>query len=533
MPITNENYGAGISYVPNAPQQPQADPGRSLNLAASDPISFAGQFGSAPANSDATQKFGSALTQMLQKYQQMGTHAAAQVQQGQLNYSDAGINAQNTQLTNPSLQGYNPGTIETAGATASKPFETASKGLGQVGQTFNEQLGNFGNILNNAQSFLQQQQAAAEKSKGDAQNIIHDAMSIGGDALSNLLQAQPDLVKAAGYDTKTLEGFVNNIKAKEAEAKKQFYYQHSNTSNTGGPGGGPGGTYVPGDDLITDSWITAVKNGNATMAQVPAAYKNKVAVGLNQGTSTVIVDPQTDARVKAIIAANPDSGKAGGKGYGSAADAINAISSGLADKYNAQLRAHYLDKQPVASAFNTDTTYSPLAGSRFALEATRISKPFTDLPAYQLVAGGVPYVSRIMAASQNPGSVSDQELLDAFTKLSTSGNAITDAQIKTVTGGKSYADTVNTFQNKFKNGGVLSDNQRKQIIDIAQKTLQAYQKDYQPIYNKVTQQLTASGVPKNFWTIPDLNTLAAGGSQSSSGSSSGGDYAAYRKAIGQ
>jgi protein MpaA len=64
---------------------------------------------------------------------------------------------------------------------------------------------------------------------------------------------------------------------------------------------------------------------------------------------------------------------------------------------------------------------------------------------------------------KTPGSVSDQDLLDSLTKLNTAGNAITDAQVKLVTDGKSWADSVGTAFNKLQNGGVLSNNQRQQI----------------------------------------------------------------------
>lgn len=269
------------------------------------------------------------------------------------------------------------------------------------------------------------------------------------------------------------------------------------------------GVYVPGQNPQVDSYITQVKNGNMTMAQVPTAYRGLVAEGLS-GTSQSIIDPATDARVMAIIAANPGQ-------YGNAATAIDtAFGAGTASKYDAQLKAVYNNGQDVGDAFNSGTNYSPLASSRFSTAANKIVANFINLPAYQLAAGGTPYVSRILAASTNPGSISDQELLDAFTKLSTSGNAISDAQVKLITGGKSFADTVNTLTNKFKNGGSLSDSQRQQIIDIAQKTLTAYQKDYRPIYNQATSQLKDAGIPEAFWTIPNLNVLSGQGSQSGS-----------------
>jgi hypothetical protein len=110
---------------------------------------------------------------------------------------------------------------------------------------------------------------------------------------------------------------------------------------------------------------------------------------------------------------------------------------------------------------------------------------------------------------KTPGSVSDQDLLDSLTKLNTAGNAITDAQVSIITKGKSFSDMVSTFQNKFKTGGVLSNDQRNQIQTIAKAIYANYQKGYQPVYDQVTSQLKAAGIPEAFWTIPDLNKLSA------------------------
>lgn len=205
-------------------------------------------------------------------------------------------------------------------------------------------------------------------------------------------------------------------------------------------GGNTSGPTTPGTlSAQGQAWVTAVLNGNATMAQVPAAYKNEVALGLTN--------------------------------------------------------------QPADS-------YSPLASSRFATASNRIVSNFVNLPQYQLTANGLPYIQKIDAAIKNPGSVTDQELLDSITKLSTAGNAISDAQVKLVTGGQSFSDMVSTFENKFANGGVLSDKQRTDLKTIAHDIFDSYKKGYQPVYDQATSQLQAAGIPKAFWTIPDLNNLS-------------------------
>lgn len=152
-------------------------------------------------------------------------------------------------------------------------------------------------------------------------------------------------------------------------------------------------------------------------------------------------------------------------------------------------------------------SYSPLAARRFTMAANSIVANYINLPQYQLTANGLPYLQRIAAAEQNPGSVSDQDLLDSLTKLNTSGNAISDAQVKLITDGQSFADTASVYANKTKNGGVLSDNQRQQIQKIATAIYDNYKKGYQPVYDQAASQLEESGIPKQFWTIPDLNKL--------------------------
>lgn len=175
-------------------------------------------------------------------------------------------------------------------------------------------------------------------------------------------------------------------------------------------------------------------------------------------------------------------------------------------------------KDAVSTLLDNATSFSPLADSRFTNAANKIVANYIALPQYTLTANGLPYLQRIQAAMQNPGSISDQDLLDSLTKLNTAGNAISDEQVRLITGGQSFADMVSTFTNKFANGGVLSDNQRQQIQSLAQAIYANYAKGYQPVYDQVTSQLKASGIPKQFWTIPDLNNLSAQASGSGSGS---------------
>jgi len=60
-------------------------------------------------------------------------------------------------------------------------------------------------------------------------------------------------------------------------------------------------------------------------------------------------------------------------------------------------------------------------------------------------------------------------------------------------------------------GGVFSDSQRKQIDRVAKTIFQHYQKGWQPVYKKLTSQLTQANIPQQFWSLPDLNQLSAQG----------------------
>lgn len=282
-------------------------------------------------------------------------------------------------------------------------------------------------------------------------------------------------------------------------------------------GSGGGGSYVPGSNSQVDAYVAAVRNGSATLTNVPAAIRGLVAEGLSQGP--VIVDAATDAAVQGIIANNPGE-------YGKAVDAIDAqFGKGTASKYDSQLKAVYNDKQSVGNVFSSNT-YTPTAASKYATTANKIVSNFVKLPAYVAVSQGQVYLPRIAAAAQNPGTIGDAELLDSIVKLNTGGNAITNEQVNLITGYGSYADKLNVIKNKLSVGGALSTQQRTDLINIAKETMANYQSAYAPIYQQATSQLQQAGIPQAFWTIPDLNSLT----NVSQGQDS---YDSYLKTIGQ
>lgn len=223
----------------------------------------------------------------------------------------------------------------------------------------------------------------------------------------------------------------------------------------------------------------------------------------------------------AASAKSSSSGSGGGSSYDESDPTVQAYSQGILSgniTSIASVPAQYRDAVALALTDADTAQYSPLASSRYTLAANRIESNFLKLPQYELTANGLPYLQRIDAAEKTPGSISDQDLLDSLTKLNTAGNAISDAQVKLVTDGQSFSDWANVLSNKFKNGGVLSNSQRQQIQSIAKSIYANYAKGYQPVYDQVASQLTAAGIPKAFWTIPDLNDLAEKGGLSPSGS---------------
>lgn len=270
----------------------------------------------------------------------------------------------------------------------------------------------------------------------------------------------------------------------------------------------------------------------ATAPANPTAAKAPQIIG-SAGSGYYSVDPTT-GKLTQILGAN--AGGAGGVG-GSAQDIedwMQAVQNGNSTIAQVPIAL----RTAVAHALNTATgpdgqggTYSPLAASRETLAASRIANNFIDLPQYQLTANGLPYLQRIDAALKTPGSVSDQDLLDSLTKLNTAGNAISDAQVKIITDGKSLSDIASTWANKLGNGGVLSNNQRNQIQSIAKAIYANYQKGYQPVYDQVTAQLKAAGIPQQFWTIPDLNNLSGKASGNSNSGNSQTDFSDIQSSI--
>jgi len=164
----------------------------------------------------------------------------------------------------------------------------------------------------------------------------------------------------------------------------------------------------------------------------------------------------------------------------------------------------YLDKAP-------QQTYTSDAIRTFTSSSKNLMQNYVDNPTYKMAMNARPVIDRIEAAYSGPHTaITDADLLDGLTKLNTGGQAITEAQINTVLHGSSLADRVNQWTNQLKGGGVLSDQQRTEIHDLAKQVYGNYQKSYQKLYDEATGRLRGAQIPQAFWTLPDLNAAARG-----------------------
>lgn len=146
---------------------------------------------------------------------------------------------------------------------------------------------------------------------------------------------------------------------------------------------------------------------------------------------------------------------------------------------------------------------------RGVMAANAIAKNYIGLPIYNLVANGGPMISRIDVAAAKKGSAADQELLDSAIKLATGGGQITEAQVGAILHGSSAWDKLNVAYKYVHDGGILSNDQKKQIQTLAHGIYAEYQKQYQPVYDKAMSEMDAAGVPKAFrGVLPDLNFLS-------------------------
>lgn len=172
----------------------------------------------AQSGDSGVQAFNGAIQGLLQKYQQMGTKP----------FVSQGLDAQQEQnnrilqQTPSSMAGAAPSQRNSVRSGQAQALDPVIQGAHSAAQTYGEQLNSYGNILNNAISFSKNYESSQKAAKDDARAIIHDAVDAGSEAVQALIQAQPDILKTAGYNADTLQGIVSALKRSEIENKKSF-----------------------------------------------------------------------------------------------------------------------------------------------------------------------------------------------------------------------------------------------------------------------------------------------------------------------
>ena len=156
-------------------------------------------------------KFAGLIGQLLQRHQQLGT---GQFAQQQFNASDE--QARRVFQTPQDLIGAAPGVQGAVRGAQVSAVQPTISGAQQGAQTFREQLGAFGSAVEAAQAFSDKLQAEERQKVDDAKAIVEFALSQGGSSgLEALMNANPDLLKTAGLDAKTVQGLIPAIKRQE------------------------------------------------------------------------------------------------------------------------------------------------------------------------------------------------------------------------------------------------------------------------------------------------------------------------------
>lgn len=326
----------------------------------------------------------------------------------------------------------------------------------------------------------------AQSAQGDKQilNSYENLLGLAPGALS-------DPTALAGMDTyKNQQLQINNYRAAIAAYSAGYggYAPGNTPSSTPPPGySAPGQVGVTPTDPTTLTRPSSVANGvplTMSAAQMEQYMSVQKSAAIDPGTHNIV---------------------APGVGYylqqsdGSYV-LKSALPSPVAQQYN-DIRQTIDNTQPAS--------LSPTVTRKWSLVTNSGIKSFQGLGTYQVISQIAPYLANIRAASENPSSVSDLELLDSYVRASKGGTGqITDTQVDTILKGSNIADNWQQLQNKLTTGGVLSPQQRQDIQTLAQNVYAENQSDYQKIYIQAIQNLQNQGVPVQFWgQMPDLSSL--------------------------
>lgn len=354
-------------------------------------------------------------------------------------------------------------------------------------------------MQNNARSAVQYNvtqmgyQGLAESAQGNSKMLGYYENVLG---LAPGTLSDPNAV--AGMDTyKNQQLQINNYRAAISAyqagyggAMNPAYGQNPIPGSPGAPVQGQVGvTPVDPTQLVRPSYVD-----NATPLTMSAEQMNQY-MGVQKAAT---IDPGTNNIV------------APGVGYYmQQADGSYVLKSALPSDTDTQYNSI---KQTIAAApvFNG----SPRVTGQWTTSTNKELSAFKQLGTYQVLSTVAPYMANIRAAQTNPGSISDLELLDSYVRLSKGGTGqVTGDQVDIALRGASISDSASVMEQKLQNGGVLSSNQRAQLVQLASQVYNENADDYKKLYVQATQGLQQQGIPVQFWSnLPDLNSLLSGNS---------------------
>ena len=337
---------------------------------------------------------------------------------------------------------------------------------------------------NKAQSTHFATQYAADAAKSQAMNQLKPQVDavLGRTGVPDNIRSDLEAQIASG-DTDAVKATLKEYQSKST-AQATVDETLRNALDAGPPGSAPYNTYL--------AW----KLGNV---EPPEAFKQKVEMARQQ--RSIITNSQSGAGI-------PDNDPAA-LGY------LSTIHSGLGSLRSVPLQGGMRDKVARLLLAEKDPSGSPTVTALQTSAAKKITDPYTSNPHYILYANAQPFLERLKAAAGMNSSIGDVDSLDSLTKLETGGNAITEAMINTNILGQSVKDRINVIKNKFTaQGGILSADQRKEVVQLGQNIYDNYKAGYKDVYTAATKQLNAAKIPSQYWTIPDLNQFESGGDQS-------------------
>lgn len=337
--------------------------------------------------------------------------------------------------------------------------------------------------------------AASAQGNPQMLNYYENILGLAPGSLSN----PSTLTQLDTYKDQTLQ--LNNYKAAITAYQAGYKPPPPGTGGTDGTPGTPapgqvGVTPVDPTTLQRPAWLSGTATINGQQVDLSQVQTSLSAAAMEQYMATQ-KSATVDTGTNNVIA--PGIGY-----YLQQADGSYVLQAALPSSTESQYQQI---QQTIASA--PPFSGSPRVTGQWTTATNKELSAFKGLGTYQVLSTVAPYMANIRAAQVNPGSISDLELLDSYVRLSKGGTGqVTGDQVDIALKGSSLGDTASQLENKLQNGGVLSTNQRQQLVQLASQVFQENANDFQKIYVQAINGLQAEGIPTQFWSnLPDLNSL--------------------------